>query len=103
MSSTALNGSIAAKPATPSPDRAALAHIPGDDGFPFIGDTFRFIATRANRQPALAVYRLHPHGQTNAYRGWAVVVLTTDGSVVARIAVFPDPSLMRVFGLPTEL
>src|SRR5215469_18280333 len=44
MSSTALNGSIAAKPATPSPDRAALAHIPGDDGFPFIGDTFRFIA-----------------------------------------------------------
>jgi RNA polymerase sigma-70 factor (TIGR02960 family) len=76
-----------------------LANVPPRDQ----RDTFRFIATRANRQPALAVYRLHLHGQTNAYRGWAVVVLTTDGSVVARIAVFPDPSLMRVFGLPTEL
>jgi cytochrome P450 len=44
MSSTALNGSIAAKPAVPVPNRAALAHIPGDDGLPIVGDTFRFIA-----------------------------------------------------------
>src|SRR5690349_15415924 len=44
MSSTALNGSITAKLALPAPDRAALAHIPGDDGFPIVGDTFRFIA-----------------------------------------------------------
>ncbi len=28
----------------PSPGRAALAHIPGDDGPPIIGDTFRFLA-----------------------------------------------------------
>ena len=44
MSSTAVNGSVAAKPALPAADRTALVHIPGDDGFPVIGDTFRFIA-----------------------------------------------------------
>ncbi len=66
-------------------------------------DRFRFIASRANRQPALAVYRLDAHGQTTAYRGWGIVVLRTDGGVVAGIAVFPDPSLMRVFGLPTQM
>jgi cytochrome P450 len=44
MSSTTLNDSIAAKPAIPAPNRAALAHIPGDDGLPVVGDTFRFIA-----------------------------------------------------------
>jgi cytochrome P450 len=44
MSSTAVNGSLAAKAAMPAPNRAALAHIPGDDGVPIVGDTFRFIA-----------------------------------------------------------
>ena len=44
ISSTAVSGSIAAKPALPGTDRTALAHIPGDDGFPLVGDTFRFIA-----------------------------------------------------------
>jgi len=66
-------------------------------------DRFRFTASRANRQPALAVYRLDAHGQTTAYRGWGIVVLRTDGGVVAGIAVFPDPSLMRVFGLPEQM
>ena len=30
-------------PALPSPDLAALSHIPGDEGLPLVGDTFRFI------------------------------------------------------------
>jgi cytochrome P450 len=43
VSSIAVDASSPAA-ALPSPDRAALAHIPGDDGLPVIGDTFRFIA-----------------------------------------------------------
>jgi RNA polymerase sigma-70 factor (ECF subfamily) len=65
-------------------------------------DTFRFVATRANRQPALAVYRRHPDGQTDAYRAWAIVVLTTDASAISGIAIFPDPRLIGVFRLPTQ-
>jgi RNA polymerase sigma-70 factor (ECF subfamily) len=64
---------------------------------------FRFIVTRANRQPALAVYRLDDIAETESYRALAIVVVTTDGDVVNRIAVFPDPGLMPAFGLPTQL
>ena len=42
MSSIALDASSAAR--LPAPDLKALAHIPGDDGFPVVGDTFRFLA-----------------------------------------------------------
>jgi cytochrome P450 len=44
VSSSALNDPTSAKLTVPAPDRAALAHIPGDDGLPIIGDTFTFIA-----------------------------------------------------------
>jgi RNA polymerase sigma-70 factor (ECF subfamily) len=64
---------------------------------------FRFIVTRANRQPALAVYRLDDIAETESYRALAIVVVTTDGDAVNRIAVFPDPRLMPAFGLPTRL
>jgi RNA polymerase sigma-70 factor (ECF subfamily) len=64
---------------------------------------FRFIVTRANRQPALAVYRLDEIAETESYRALAIVVVTTDGTVATRIAVFPDPTLMPAFGLPTQL
>jgi RNA polymerase sigma-70 factor, ECF subfamily len=76
-----------------------LANVPARDH----RKKFRFIATRANRQPALAVYRLDADGHTDAYRAWAIVVLTLDASAVAGIAIFPDPSLMPVFGLATQL
>jgi RNA polymerase sigma-70 factor (ECF subfamily) len=65
-------------------------------------DTFRFIATRANRQPALAVYRRDPDGKTEAYRALAVVVLTANVGGVCGIAIFPDPSLFGVFQLPMQ-
>ncbi len=44
MSSVALDASPAGSPRLPEPSLAALAHIPGDDGLPVVGDTFRFLA-----------------------------------------------------------
>jgi RNA polymerase sigma-70 factor (ECF subfamily) len=76
-----------------------LASVPAPDH----RDALRFAATRANRQPALAVYRLDPLGRTVTHRAWAMVVLTTDGDALQGIAIFPDPGLIRVFGLPIEL
>ena len=64
-------------------------------------DRFRLIPTRANRQPALAVYRRDPEGQT--YRAWGMFVLSVDGDAIAEITAFVDPMLVPVFGLPTEL
>jgi RNA polymerase sigma-70 factor (ECF subfamily) len=64
-------------------------------------DRFRFIPTRANRQPALALYRTGPDGET--YRAWGILVLSVDCEAVAEITAFVDPTLLPVFGLPTEL
>jgi cytochrome P450 len=44
MSSTALDGSSCANRHLPAPRLADLAHIPGRDGPPLIGDTFKFLA-----------------------------------------------------------
>jgi len=66
-------------------------------------ESFRFIATRANRQPAVDVYRLNERFQPATYRALAMVVLTVNGDVAVSIHVFPDPKLMPVFGLPAEL
>ena len=66
-------------------------------------DSFRFIATRANRQPAVAVYRLDPDGPEGIYQALAIVVLSRDGDGIRGIAAFPDPRLMPAFGLPNEL
>jgi RNA polymerase sigma-70 factor, ECF subfamily len=64
-------------------------------------DRFRFIPTRANRQPGLAVYRARRDDAT--YRAWGIFVLTADGDSIAEITAFIDPTLMPAFGLPTEL
>jgi RNA polymerase sigma-70 factor (ECF subfamily) len=66
-------------------------------------ESFRFIATRANRQPAVAVYRLDERARPATYPALALVVLTVDGEAAASIHVFPNPKLMPVFGLPTQL
>jgi hypothetical protein len=70
----------------------ASAHLPG---------RFRVIPTRANRQPALAVYRRDAPGAV--YRAWGIWVVTTDGDAIAKITAFIDPMLLPGFGLPTEL
>ena len=43
MSTLALDGRVAATPIAP-PRRGALAHIPGDDSWPFVGSTFDALA-----------------------------------------------------------
>ncbi|MGO8916083.1 MAG: cytochrome P450 [Stellaceae bacterium] len=43
MSSIAINAASPATPILPTPPLAALAHIPGHDGAPIIGDTFKFL------------------------------------------------------------
>lgn len=74
-----------------------LATIPA----PAERDRFRFIPTRANRQPALGIYRLDPDG--HAYNPWAVFVFTADGDAIGEITACIDSRLLAVFGLPTEL
>ena len=78
MSSTALNGSSAARPAMPAPDRAALAHIPGDDGFPIVGDTFRFIANPLGYAEEMA-RRYGPVHRTRVFGLRSVSLLGPDG------------------------
>jgi RNA polymerase sigma-70 factor (ECF subfamily) len=70
------------------PYPGAIAHI-------------RLIPTRANRQPAVAAYRLHPGGLK--YHASALVVLTVEGEAIAAITGFLDATLFPVFGLPMEL
>jgi RNA polymerase sigma-70 factor (ECF subfamily) len=60
-------------------------------------DRLRVIPTRANRQPALAVYRIDQH--TNAYHAWGIWVLSLDGDTIAEVSAFTDPSLFPSFGL----
>jgi RNA polymerase sigma-70 factor, ECF subfamily len=74
-----------------------LATTPADGAL----DRFRLLPTRANRQPAVAVYRLDPEGQT--YRARGIHVLSVDGDAIAAITSFVDPTLMPVFGFPAEL
>jgi RNA polymerase sigma-70 factor (ECF subfamily) len=76
---------------------AFLATTPADGAL----DQFRLLPTRANRQPAVAVYRLDPDGRT--YRACGIHVLSTDGDAIAEITSFVDPTLVPVFGFPAEL
>jgi RNA polymerase sigma-70 factor (ECF subfamily) len=64
-------------------------------------DQYRFLPTRANRQPAVALYRLDPDGRT--YRARGLHVLTADGDAIAEITSFADPALVPLFGLPAAL
>jgi RNA polymerase sigma-70 factor, ECF subfamily len=63
----------------------------------FLGsaDLYRMRATRANGQPAAAAYRRDEYG---IHRAFALVVLTTTTTGIARIALFDDPCLYATFG-----
>jgi hypothetical protein len=56
----------------------------------------RLVATRANGQPAFAVYQ---RDQTGAWHAHAVQVLTLTRSGIARIVAFTDPALLALFDL----
>ena len=62
---------------------------------------FRFVPTRANRRPALAVYLREPDG--DAFRGWGIWVLGIEGDAIAEITSFADSALIPAFRLSTEL
>jgi len=64
-------------------------------------DLLRCIPTRANRQPAAAVYRLDPHARV--YRALGIWVLSADGDAISAFTAFVDPTLMAAFELPTEI
>jgi RNA polymerase sigma-70 factor, ECF subfamily len=63
-------------------------------------DRMSWIPTRANRQPAVAIYRLDP--DTRVYHALGIWVLRADGDAIAEITAFVDPALPTVFGLPTK-
>jgi RNA polymerase sigma-70 factor (ECF subfamily) len=58
----------------------------------------RALATRANRQPAMAVY-LRPPGEWE-YRPFAISVLRIEDGRIAELTAFQDPGLFPAFGLP---
>lgn len=64
-------------------------------------EALRRIETRANRQPALAIYRRDPN--SDDFRAWGMFVLTIDGSAIAEVAAFLDPALPPAFGLPASI
>jgi RNA polymerase sigma-70 factor (TIGR02960 family) len=61
----------------------------------------RLVATRANGQPAFALYLRDPHAAIA--RAHSIVVLTLDGDRIAHITRFGDLSLLARFGLPRTL
>ena len=58
---------------------------------------YRLVPTRANRQPAFAVYRREPGESDHA--PLAIMVLTIDGDRIAAIDGFVYPELFPAFGM----
>ncbi|MBN2621883.1 MAG: RNA polymerase subunit sigma-70 [Acidimicrobiales bacterium] len=61
----------------------------------------RFVATRANRQPACAIY-LRPPG-ADGFHPVALEVLRVEGGRIAEIVDYGDPALFEAFELPATL
>ncbi|MEV5915978.1 sigma-70 family RNA polymerase sigma factor [Streptomyces chartreusis] len=62
--------------------------------------TLRMLRTRANGQPAVAMY---VRGADGVFRGHSVQVLTVRKDSLARVTAFLDPRVLDRFGLPKEL
>ena len=63
-------------------------------------DRFRLVPTRANRQPAVALYLNDDAGWHRAY---AVLVLSVRRGRVTSLVRFGRAALFPAFGLPAEL
>jgi RNA polymerase sigma-70 factor, ECF subfamily len=61
----------------------------------------RYVAARANGQPALATYLLDPEAEV--YLPLALDVLTLRGDEIADVTAFRTPELFPRFGLPERL
>jgi RNA polymerase sigma-70 factor (TIGR02960 family) len=68
---------------------------------PQLGHEFRLVATRANRQPAAAVYLREP-GQ-DVFRAFSLDVLHIDNGQLVDITTFFVPEMFALFGLPAHL
>ena len=64
------------------------------------GRTYRVVPTRANGQPAFALYLADPHA--SVYRAYALLVITTAGDHITAITGFTAEVMTR-FGLPRTL
>ena len=65
------------------------------------GRSARLVPTRANGQPAFALYIRDPQAPVAHANG--MVVLTLAGSQISTVTGFPDNSALRIFGLPRTL
>ena len=65
----------------------------------FLGSpgVYQMLPTLANGQPAVAAYRRNEDGVHHAF---ALVVLTTTSTGIARITLFNEPRLFAMFGFP---
>lgn len=94
---------ILTMPPTPSwyRGRAAIAQFFAAVAFRGeLGGRLHLVPTRANLQPATAVYRRDPDG---ILRAMALKVLTTSGGLIREITGFVNPGLFPAFGLPGEM
>jgi RNA polymerase sigma-70 factor (TIGR02960 family) len=64
------------------------------------GQRYRLVQTRANRQPALALYRQDPHA--GILRASGLLVITLAGPRVSAMTMF-TPDVLARFGLPRTL
>jgi RNA polymerase sigma-70 factor (ECF subfamily) len=64
------------------------------------GRSFRVVPTRANGEPAFAMYMSDPHA--DVFRGYTLLVITIDGDRIGAITGF-EASVMPRFGLPRTL
>ncbi|SEE83303.1 RNA polymerase sigma-70 factor, ECF subfamily [Streptomyces sp. 3213] len=64
------------------------------------GRTYRVVPTRANGQPAVALYLADPHA--SVHRAYALLVVTTAGDRITTITGFTTDVMTR-FGLPRTL
>jgi RNA polymerase sigma-70 factor (TIGR02960 family) len=64
-------------------------------------DRFRLVPTRANRQPALAIYGRN--GDLGPFDAHAILVLAIDGDAISSMTRLGGSTLFPRFGLPTTL
>lgn len=62
---------------------------------------YHLVEIRANGQPAFAWYRRDEANEP--YRAFGIQVLTIKDELLSDITTFPDPGLLRYFGLPLEM
>jgi predicted transcriptional regulator len=68
---------------------------------PLLGGDLQLVGSRANGQPAFGCYL--PDPQAGIIRGYGLIVLGLDGSLVSTMTWFGDRSLFPFFGLPRIL